>query len=480
MRATKAHLKRAERYDRAGDNERRDAHIRRAVYYGKQAFGTAADISALRNVPTLTGSFVGTRMDIGDRKGAYCERLRLEVSGEQSEYNVKLENHGGYNGIFSILPGNMDVLIRVAHPHTHDETEKARQKREMDFEKEVAMMSKLSDNGIVPRIYATLNIDGRRGFALERFDLSLDAVVDCPSLIRRLITDSDGEEELVDLFARSSRIVRCIDTKPANVVVRWTEGRAKLALIDVDGTFCSVASGKEAKRTRLDEMMKAIKDRSDTTSNHAATMSLLVFCFVAALDENTFGFPFVKIATALLNNWDSVSLLVLDELDKAKPFKMTEKQEDGLRWTVAEVLNEYYLKCSSDQHVEIAPDSKCDVVIDMSSSPKRDVHSVLQTVHDVIQRSLKTPQSRMLRLAIQEDPDLYENAAMAMHSGIKVDLGTVKSVDDLRKKISTRVGGKCLLKKCTVHQKPKRPRTEDSDQNNRNKPDEARRSCALS
>lgn len=474
MRATKAHLKRAERYDRAGDNERRDAHIRRAIYYGKQAFGTAAEISALRDLPTLTGSFVGTRMDIGDRnKGAYCDRLRLKVSGEQSEYNVTLESHGGYNGVFSISPGNTDVLIRVAHPHAPDETEEARQKREMDFEKEVAMMRKLAGKSIVPRIYATLNIDGRSGFALERFDFSLDAVGDCPSLIRRLITDSDGEEELVDLFARSSRIVRCIDTKPANVVVRLTQGSAKLALIDVDGTFCSVASGKEAKRTRLDEMMKAIKDRSDTTSNHAATMSLLVFCFVAALDENTFGFPFVKIATALLDNWDSVRLLVLDELDKSKPFKMTEKQEDGLRWTVADVLNEYDLKCSSDQHVEIAPDSKCDVVIDMSSSPKRDVHSVLQTVHDVIKRSLETPQSRMLRLAIQEDPDLYENAAMAMHSGIKVDLGTVKSVDDLRKKISTRVGGKCLLKKCTVHQKPKRPRTEDSR-------DEPKSSCALS
>jgi hypothetical protein len=476
MRATKAHLKRAERYDRAGDNERRDAHIRRAIYYGKQAFGTAAEISALRNVPTLTGSFLGTRMDIGDHKGAYCDRLRLEVSGERIEYNVTLESHGGYNGVFSISPGNTDVLIRVAHPHAPDETEEARKKREMDFEKEVAMMLKLAGKSIVPRIYATLNIDGRSGFALERFDFSLDAVAKCPSLIRRLITDSDGEEELVDLFARSSRIVRCIDTKPANVVVRLTQRRAKLALIDVDGTFCSVASGKEAKRTRLDEMMKAIKDRSDTTSNHAATMSLLVFCFVAAMGANEFGFPFVKIATALLNNWESVSLLVRDELDKAKPFKMTEKQEDGFRWTVADLLNEYCLLFKCYKQVESAPDSQSDVVIDMSP-PKRDVHSVLQTVHDVIQRSLETPQSLILRLAIQEDPDLYENAAMAVHSGIKVDLGTVKSVDDLRKKISTRVGGGCLLKKCTVHQKPKRPRTEDSDPN---QPDEARRSCALS
>jgi len=157
-----------------------------------------------------------------------------------------LLTHGGNNVVLSMreiigkktdtdegvhIPG---VLIRIEGDARPDE-----KKRAAEFEAEAELMLKLGKMGIAPKIYARLLVDGRHGFAMERFQYSLDDVACCPSLMREMFVKHDGESMIVDLFVRASRVVRCIDTKPGNMVVRFGENDVpRLALIDVDDVFC--------------------------------------------------------------------------------------------------------------------------------------------------------------------------------------------------------------------------------------------------
>ena len=72
---------------------------------------------------------------------------------------------------------------------------------------------------------------------MERLSYTLNDVIECPTLLRKVFVDEDGEAALVDLYMRASALIRCVDPKSANVVVRLDPLR--LALIDVDPLFCS-------------------------------------------------------------------------------------------------------------------------------------------------------------------------------------------------------------------------------------------------
>jgi hypothetical protein len=131
---------------------------------------------------------------------------------------------------------------------------------------EVEQTTMVSDAGLAPRTYARLLLTrGTRVVpcvVLERFEYSLSEIQECPALMRRMFVEYDGESALVDLYTRTSRLMRCIDTKPGNVVVRFRVPKPevdrsmilkrrrlskeeaadrvmpRIALIDVDRKFC--------------------------------------------------------------------------------------------------------------------------------------------------------------------------------------------------------------------------------------------------
>ena len=229
---------------------------------------------------------------------------------------------------------------------------------------EVKQSRRVSDAGLAPRVYARmlLTVDdtavgnGMRVHpcvVLERFECSLFDVQLCPSLTRRVFVESDGEASLVDLYARASGYMRCIDTKPGNVVVRLPKPMSALevrgdtnaarraardrmlpqmALIDVDPLFCGEPSGRKVRvagastvadlETALIAFLEQSGDDEDDTSESygsspllSAAMSLLIHCAVGA-DYIACGYPYIAITRVLLNWWEAIEKLVqLDEAD---------------------------------------------------------------------------------------------------------------------------------------------------------------------
>jgi hypothetical protein len=82
----------------------------------------------------------------------------------------------------------------------------------------------------------------------------------------------------------------------------------------------------------------------------AAAMSLLVFCFVEAMDALhggcSYGFPYIRIAEALLENCDSVARLVYADSENIPAYTMTDnkerKEERTERMRVFDMLEHYY------------------------------------------------------------------------------------------------------------------------------------------
>ena len=195
------------------------------------------------------------------------ESTHVEVAGNTDH----LESNSACEWIEDLL-----VRMQIKSVHRGDEE---------PYWREVAQSERLSDAGLAPRTHARLLlVRGERVLpcvVLERFEYSLAEVQKCPALIRRMFVESDGESALVDLYARTSRLMRCIDTKPGNVVVRLPKPvsevarvirerrgklsreelgalrermRPRLALIDVDPKYCgeprsAALSGRAAWRT---------------------------------------------------------------------------------------------------------------------------------------------------------------------------------------------------------------------------------------
>jgi hypothetical protein len=221
---------------------------------------------------------------------------------------------------------------------------------EVKYWQAVEQTTRLSDAGLAPTTHARLLL--ARGtrvvpcVVMERFEYSLSEIQTCPALIRRTFVESDGEAVLVDLYTRTSRLMRCIDTKPDNVVVRLPKRCAdadrsiqqkrpkfqdrgpRIALIDVDRGFCGVPPMSEGAAGEGGEGGEGVGDLEAALASFASNekrgspllacaLSLLVHCAIAAHVETlAYGFPYVAIARALLSQWHAIERLVLlDEAD---------------------------------------------------------------------------------------------------------------------------------------------------------------------
>ena len=225
------------------------------------------------------------------RKGAVLE---LAIGGRTHAYAMKWFDRGSYNLVG--VAGEADAIIRLSakmHPSL------------VHFEREARFAKEIGRRGIGPEIYATLYVGVQRGFAMERFPYTLYDVAMCPSLMRKALVESDGESALVGLYMRSSALIRCTDTKPANVVVRFDPLR--LALIDVDPQYCMEQpyAAPVPELFGVEELDAALR-REDGQARAAAT-SLLIHCIEAAKRDNQkFGFGYPRVARCLLAHMDEL------------------------------------------------------------------------------------------------------------------------------------------------------------------------------
>ena len=239
------------------------------------------------------------------------DKLTLKNGGHEYAYDMTWLDRGSYNRVGVPSVGKVDVpdvLIRLTDPDKCP--------TRADFEREVRFAIAIADRGIGPAIYATLDVGARRGLAMERFPYTLDDVAKCPRLMRRAFVESDGETALVDLYVRSSALIRCVDTRSANVVVRFDPLR--LALIDVDPKFCleQGAYGIPAPTSNgpfgVGDLEKALGEHASGVYGHAqwntAAMSLLVHCIDAANQKKTgrFGVGYPLVAECLLKHMDTI------------------------------------------------------------------------------------------------------------------------------------------------------------------------------
>ena len=317
-----------------------------------------------------------------------------------------------------------------------------------EYWREVAQTRKVSDVGVAPATFArlVLSVGGgksgtvRLGVVLERFEHSLADVQDCPSLVRRMFVESDGESALVDLYARAATHVRCIDTKPANVVVRLPrpmrelrrgprEGaeehrarmerlRPRLALIDVDPSFCgdpkrlAGRAGRVAGESAVEDLDDALaafgSDPSSRSPLLAAAMSLVVHCAVSAL-ACPYGLPYVRVARVLLARWDAVAALAeLDERDDERHAMVPGK--GGER--VVEQLRHYTRAGSLDDGVD-SDDVMARVRALLEARLAEAATNALalcSALGSTARGASSRPESSLV------DPVLYEFTALALHA----------------------------------------------------------------
>jgi hypothetical protein len=175
-------------------------------------------------------------------------------------------------------------------------------------------MRELGAIGVGPEVYATLEVqlEGKLllGFAMERFERTLSEIPKCPSLMRKVFVEADGETALVDLYVRSSELIRCADTKPGNVVVRFGangNGHLRLAMIDVAPDFCAEHELTDATPVNgkssfgVDDLEAGLA--SESPRYIAAGISLLVHCVQASSPGNApYGFGYAGIAACLMRH----------------------------------------------------------------------------------------------------------------------------------------------------------------------------------
>jgi hypothetical protein len=323
-----------------------------------------------------------------------------------------------------------------------------------DYWGEVRQSRRVSDAGLAPKVYARMLLavgNGKRVHpcvVLERFEASLREVQLCPSLIRRVFVESDGEASLVDLYARASGYMRCIDTKPGNVVVRLpkpmgalkVQGGTKaarratrdrmlpqMALIDVDPRFCGEPSALVGRKVRVagastvadleNALAKFIAD-DDTSEAYgsspllAAAMSLLIHCAVGA-GHIECGYPYIAITRVLLARWEAIERLV--QLDKDDDDRHAMVPGRG-RKRVIEQLRHY-----TKQHAK-------------ADNP-------LEHVRGILTRALAEPETNVLALcsgqgssygdppeSVLVDPAMYEYAALLLMKGDRNLLTSLKYV----------------------------------------------------
>jgi hypothetical protein len=366
------------------------------------------------------------------------------------------------------LPGPRwieDLVVRVLTRRVPKaELDEARDK----YWEEVERAAELSDAGLAPRTYTRLVLwepdreHVRLGVVLERFEFSLDEVQMCPSLTRRMFVESDGEGALVDLYSRTGGRMRCVDTKPGNVVVRLPRGlhelgreegetrvqyrervermRPRLALIDVDPHFCGKPSKYQEARPAgastvadLDAALGAHTPGTEIANYgipplYVAAMSLLVHCTVAAAMGSPYGYPYVRIGDVLISRWAKVEALVIQDRHEGMMVP------DGAR--VHSQLKHYTQDTPEAVRRRAHPDAP----------DTREMGEVLEDARHVIGRRLGAAATNVLRLCIGPplaDPVLYEYTALilgqtkcltALITGPTCPAGVYKRVTELAKR----------------------------------------------
>ena len=286
-------------------------------------------------------------------------------NGTKHEYELEIVSVGGAN--YALSTSAQDIMIRIAASPVQRAVELKNHGDEVQLGRELAAL------GIGPAIFLDIRIreHGDKGAgvflatAIERLHYSLSDVQKCPVLMRKMFIDADGESMLVDLYTRASRVVRCIDTKPSNVVVDlYDDGRPpRIALIDVDTAHCwrlespRPTEGRkerlsEAPTERLSEALSEGRSLSpietldaylhglDMTGENipltpmlTTTLSLLVHVTVAAADyvdfKEDFGFPYPRITRVLLRRWGVVYQLVDQDDSTAEAADEAEKARDA-------------------------------------------------------------------------------------------------------------------------------------------------------
>ena len=165
--------------------------------------------------------------------------LKVDTPHGHEATVLTLLDSGAFNNVYTFPPGHpRDAVMRISQ-HALDYDHRCA------FDQEVRVLRKLAGLRIAPTIFAVHEFTcGRVGVEMERYDAALDKVEMCPSLARQVFVDHDGESDVIDLYVRASQHIWCIDTRPANVVVKVRRQhrrvQVEMRLIDIDTRyFCT-------------------------------------------------------------------------------------------------------------------------------------------------------------------------------------------------------------------------------------------------
>jgi hypothetical protein len=276
-----------------------------------------------------------------------CWRVHEKRAGGECNNGIYyFEGDGGALLRVSTLPGKFDEYL-------------------LEIEKSRA----LARARLSPAIYATvfLRVGSARmprarddtlhaGIVMERYTGDLEIAQRSKQHVASMFVYHDTECALVDLYTQAARHVRCVDTKPANVVWRDRAGTIELGIIDVDPKFCGETRGASFRVTpffgkaTVVDLWSALRHATDTgeiatTVDGAiyvpallvASVSLLVHCVAGARAHL---FPYVRIAEALVHHSAVVDrLLELDEL-AAREFHMA--SSGAKRKTARRMMAHYF------------------------------------------------------------------------------------------------------------------------------------------
>jgi hypothetical protein len=309
------------------------------------------------------GRYIGTLTPRHDNEDEYKLCLQHIDGGGKHDgqgrasrrwcWSVRLTSEGSSNYVYTI-EGSPGALLRVHRSHY------MRDLRMQEIENNYV----LANAGLSPAVYATVflrvltsdaaesipeRVDDSMvvGMVMERYEASLASIGSKDTA--KIFQEHNIEDALVDLFARAAVYVRCVDTKPANVVWKLDDGKPILRLIDVDPEFCGSSRDEHARlvvvpfegSARVEDLRTALGAQSKKMVLLAgldrkarvpallvAAMSLLVLCVEEAVAKaveaakaaaEVGSFPYVRIAEALLEYHTVIdNLLTLDVLAQDK------------------------------------------------------------------------------------------------------------------------------------------------------------------
>jgi hypothetical protein len=220
-------------------------------------------------------------------------------SGHERALHARGLSEGGFNTVYTLR--DTPYVLRVS-------TKALDREAQREYFREIAVQKKLARLGLSPRVVAVAHfVDAcsfssrpyarrvRLGVVMERYDATLEGVIASEEMYARVFGEHDGEAALVELMLRVSRVVSCVDTKAANIVVRLDP--VEFAMIDVDPYFCGARRGRLPPRERdFAECLRAGKPASVV---HAA-VSLVILLLDA---EHVSPGRFPRIADAILGAW---------------------------------------------------------------------------------------------------------------------------------------------------------------------------------